>query len=212
MNDLASLRRDYSLTSLDESEVAMDPLEQFDRWFSEAQRAGVSEPNAMTLATASADGTPSARTVLLKGFDPRGFIFFTSYESQKGVELTANPKASLVFFWQPLERQVLISGEVTRLDRSESEAYFHQRPRLSQLGAWASLQSRAVASRAALEQRFVEVEARFVGQEILCPPSWGGFVLAPVRIEFWQGRPNRLHDRIRYLHGEQGWSIGRIYP
>lgn len=212
MNDLASLRRDYTLASLEEGDVATDPFEQFGRWFGEAERAEVGEPNAMTLATADASGFPSARTVLLKGFDARGFVFFTNYESQKGAELTSNPRASLVFFWQPIERQVVISGTVTRVERSESEAYFQQRPRLSQLGAWASSQSRSVASRATLEQQFREVEARYEGQGVPCPPHWGGFRVAPVRIEFWQGRRSRLHDRIRYVRGEQGWSIERICP
>jgi pyridoxamine 5'-phosphate oxidase len=158
MTDLASLRRDYTLASLDESEVHVDPFEQFSRWFDEARRAEVGEPNAMTLATATAEGVPSARTVLLKSFDPRGFVFFTNHDSQKGAELARNPRASLVFFWQPIERQVLIAGAVARVAREESEAYFLQRPRLSQLGAWASAQSQGVPSRKTLEDRFAEVE------------------------------------------------------
>lgn len=212
MTDLASLRRDYTLASLDESEVHEDPFEQFSRWFDEARRAEVGEPNAMTLATATAEGVPSARTVLLKSFDPRGFVFFTNHDSQKGTELTRNPRASLVFFWQPIERQVLIAGTVARVAREESEDYFRQRPRLSQLGAWASAQSQVVPSRRALEDRFAEVEARFAGQEIPCPPHWGGFRLAPTHIEFWQGRRSRLHDRIRYVRKGEGWLVERVCP
>ncbi|MDW8249461.1 MAG: pyridoxamine 5'-phosphate oxidase, partial [Myxococcales bacterium] len=212
MTDLASLRRDYTLASLDESEVHPNPFQQFVRWFDEARRAEVDEPNAMTLATADTEGRPSARTVLLKNVDDRGFVFFTNYESRKGVELTSNPHAALVFFWAPIERQVTIAGTVTPVAREESETYFRQRPRLSQLGAWASAQSQVVVSRAILEARFAEFEVRYRDQEVPCPPHWGGFRLTPTRLEFWQGRRNRLHDRIQYTRLDDGWRIERLCP
>ena len=167
----------------------------------------------MVLATTTQDGQPSARTVLLKGVEKRGFIFFTNYDSRKGKELAENPNAALVFYWPDLERQVCVAGKVTKLPFAESEAYFRSRPKGSQLAAWASDQSSAVSDRETLEQQWREMEARFTGQDIPCPPNWGGYVLSPARIEFWQGRPNRLHDRFRYTLQEDGsWTIERLAP
>jgi pyridoxamine 5'-phosphate oxidase len=186
---------------------------EFARWFAEAQEAQVAEPNAMTLATASADGAPSARIVLLKAFDERGFVFFTDYRSRKGGELEANPRAALVFFWQELERQVRITGGVTLTSHEESERYFGSRPLGSRLGAWASHQSRVIPGRAVLEKDLSEVEQRFAEGSVPLPPYWGGYRLLPDTVEFWQGRENRLHDRIRYLR-EAGkeWRIERLSP
>jgi pyridoxamine 5'-phosphate oxidase len=210
---ITDLRRSYARARLDESEVSHDPIVQFTRWFAEAQEAQVPEPNAMTLATASADGAPSARMVLLKGFDERGFVFFGDYRSQKGRELDQNPYAALVFYWGELERQVRITGAVSLASREESERYFRSRPLGSRLGAWASNQSRVIPSRAALESDLCEVEARFPDGNVPLPDYWGGFRLAPETIEFWQGRINRLHDRIRYSRVEGGgWRIERLSP
>jgi len=211
MDDLASLRRDYALATLDELEVTPDPMEQFARWFADARRAGVDEPNAMTLGTADEHGFPSGRTVLLKGADERGFVFFTNYESRKGRELAQNPRASLVFFWKPIERQICVAGTIERTSRAESEEYFEKRPAESQLGAWASAQSRPVASRLDLEARLTEARARFP-EKIPCPPHWGGYRLTPTRVEFWQGRTGRLHDRIGYTRDGGAWRIERLAP
>lgn len=206
------LRREYMKKSLSEDEVADNPVKQFALWFREALAADLPDANAMTLATASAEGKPSARIVLLKGFDENGIHFYTNYQSRKGRELEENPYAALCFYWQGLERQVRIEGSVKKASREDSAAYFKKRPRLSRLGAWASSQSREVESREALEQRFKKVKNRFEGQDIPLPDFWGGFILQPSQIEFWQGRPGRLHDRVLYRKIKTGWEIVRLSP
>jgi len=210
---LADLRREYTQTGLSESDVDSDPLAQFQKWFQQCFDAGVLEPNAGVLATATRSGRPSARTMLLKGVDTRGFSFFTNYESRKGKQLAENPQATLVFPWLALERQVIVSGAVTKLSREESEAYFNVRPRGNRLGAWTSRQSSVVGSRTELEERLRAVESQYPGEAIPTPPNWGGFLLAPDEIEFWQGRPNRLHDRLQYVKTDAGvWRIQRLSP
>jgi pyridoxamine 5'-phosphate oxidase len=209
---IGDLRRDYAKARLDESSVSADPIVEFARWFDEAVKAELHEPNAMTLATATADGTPSARIVLLKGFDERGFVFFTDYRSRKGTELAENPRAALVFYWPELERQVRIGGSTTQTDRPESEAYFRSRPRGSRLGAWISHQSQVIAGRQQLDERVPELERRYPGDDVPLPPYWGGFRLRPESIEFWQGRASRLHDRIRYVRTDDRWRIERLSP
>jgi pyridoxamine 5'-phosphate oxidase len=211
MMTLANERTEYGQGSLNESTVAAEPLAQFRDWYQQALTAAVPEPNAMTLATA-ADGLPSARIVLLKGVDDRGFLFFTDYRSQKGSELERNPQAALVFFWQPLERQVRVVGSVERVSRSESEAYFESRPEGSKLGAWTSWQSRVIADRTVLERSLAEVTARFQGQPVPCPPEWGGYRVIPDAVEFWQGRENRLHDRVRFRRDAGRWHRDRLSP
>jgi pyridoxamine 5'-phosphate oxidase len=210
--DLAALRRDYSLAALSEAEVHADPIRQFEAWFADALAAQVLEPNAMTLATASSDGVPSARIVLLKGVDAQGFVFFTDYRSRKGAELTENPLAALVFLWKEIERQVRVSGAVSRVTVAESEAYYRSRPLGSRLGAWTSHQSSVIASRAELEARLLEVSARFADGDVPLPPYWGGYRVVPDEVEFWQGRPNRLHDRLRYERRAGAWVISRLSP
>ena len=215
MSDLADLRQEYARAELSRDHVTDDPIEQFRDWFDDVQDSEVEEPNAMTLATAAADGTPSARIVLLKGLDERGFHFYTNYESRKGTDLSQNPHAALVFWWTPLERQVRIEGRVEQLPDEESTAYFHRRPRGAQLGAWASPQSHVVESREALEQNLEEVAAEYEDRdEIPRPAHWGGYVVRPTEIEFWQGRPNRLHHRLRYRRAsaEDDWTLERLAP
>ncbi len=209
---LADLRREYARARLDETTISRDPVTEFARWFEEAVKAEVQEPNAMTLATATRDGVPSARIVLLKGFDQRGFVFFTDYRSRKGAELEGNPRAALVFYWGELERQVRITGEVSPVDREESEAYFRTRPRGSRLGAWISHQSQVISSRKQLEDRLPEMERKYPGDDVPLPPYWGGFRVVPEAVEFWQGRPSPLHDRIRYVRNGDGWRIERLSP
>jgi pyridoxamine 5'-phosphate oxidase len=211
---IPSLRKEYRLGDLDRAALDPDPVVQFGRWFEEAVRAGLPEPNAMTLATASAEGRPSARVVLLKGLDARGFVFYTNYESRKGAELAANPWAALVFYWGPLERQVRVEGRVARTSREESEAYFRSRPLGSRLGASASAQSRVLPDRETLERRVAELQARHGDGEVPLPDFWGGYRLAPDVLELWQGRPDRLHDRFRYTRrdGAPSWTIERLSP
>jgi pyridoxamine 5'-phosphate oxidase len=210
---LAQLRREYTLAGLTEHEVDPDPLRQFQKWFREALDAGIREPNAMVLATVEPRGHPSTRTMLLKGADERGFSFFTNYQSRKGRDLASNPHASVTFPWLELERQVCIEGTVTRLSREESQEYYNARPRGSRLGAWVSQQSSVISGRDFLESRLKELEAQYPGEEIPAPPNWGGYVLVPDRMEFWQGRPNRLHDRICYTRKADGsWRIDRLSP
>lgn len=210
--DLASLRAEYQLAGLDESDLEPDPFAMFSDWFDAARTAGVLEPNAMVLATVSADGVPSGRTVLLKGLTGHGFVFFTNYESRKARELAANPHCSLVFGWYELQRQVRIEGVASRIPRAETEAYFAGRPRDSQLGAWASTQSAVVGSRAELEAAYAEVEARYAGVEVPAPPHWGGYLVTPERVEFWQGRRSRMHDRLAYRRDGSGWAVDRLAP
>jgi len=209
---IADLRRDYARESLDEQNVALDPIAQFSRWFQEAMGSACAEPNAMTLATAEQDGRPSARIVLLKGFDARGFVFFTNYRSRKGRELALNPQGALLFHWIELERQVRIEGEVEMVAREESDEYYASRPLGSRLGAWASPQSEVIARREELQSRLSEVSAKF-GDDPPRPEHWGGYRLAPDIVEFWQGRPNRLHDRVRYIRESATvWKIERLAP
>ena len=232
---IADLRREYKLTELRRRDLDPDPIVQFRVWFDQARGAraggrlrkffvrlykamfllGGAEQvdlNAMTLATVDAQGHPSARVVLLKGVDERGFVFYTNYHSRKGLEIQGNPQAAMVFYWADLEREVCIAGTVTQLPPAESDNYFRSRPRGSQIAAWASQQSEVVPDRAALDHAWTQAEARFHGQEVPRPPHWGGYVLRPDRIEFWQGRANRLHDRFRYLREQGGWWLDRLAP
>ncbi|MDP8947292.1 MAG: pyridoxamine 5'-phosphate oxidase [Actinomycetota bacterium] len=213
MDRIAHLRKEYTRAGLKESEADPNPIEQFRTWFDVALTSNLHEPNAMALATATLDGRPSARVVLLKDFDERGFVFYTNYEGRKGEELEANPQCALLFYWGELERQVRVEGRVRRVPDKESDAYFAGRPRGSQLGAWASEQSRPVGDRGALEQRLRELEAEYEGREVPRPPFWGGYRVEPETIEFWQGRENRVHDRLVYRRSEDGgWRRGRLQP
>jgi pyridoxamine 5'-phosphate oxidase len=233
---IAEVRREYNLTGLRRSDLEADPINQFKKWFDQASGARTSgkvrkffirlykrllmasgaEPldlTAMTLATADKQGRPSARVVLLKGVDQRGFVFYTNYESRKGQELAENSHAAIVFYWPDQERQVCVAGELNKVPEAESDAYFKARPRGSRLAAWASKQSAVIRDRTALEERWKQVEAQYAGQEVPRPPFWGGYLLSPTRIEFWQGRPNRLHDRFRYTRQpDKTWLIERLSP
>lgn len=204
-------RIEYRQGRLDESTVAPEPLAQFREWYQAAVDAAVPEPNVMTLATAI-EGRPSARVMLLKGVDDRGFVFFTDYRSQKGTDLDRNPEAALVFFWQPLERQVRVVGPVERVSRAESEGYFDSRPEGSKLGAWTSHQSSPIPDRGVLDRALADAETRFRGQSVPCPSHWGGYRVIPDAVEFWQGRPSRLHDRIRYRRDAGLWVRDRLSP
>lgn len=209
--DLAQLRNDYALKSLDERDVDADPMKQFGVWMVEAIHAQAPEPTAMTLATASAKGRPAARIVLLKGVDPRGFVFYTNYASRKGRELAANPQAALTFLWKELERQVRIEGSVEKVSTAESNAYYATRPLGSRIGAWASPQSETIENRAWLEKRWEEL-GRQHGENPPLPPNWGGYRVIPDYLEFWQGRRSRLHDRIAYTRSGNAWKIARLAP
>jgi pyridoxamine 5'-phosphate oxidase len=209
---LADLRKDYSLAGLAEKDLARDPFRQFEKWFQEAEAAKIPEPNAMVLATATREGRPAARTVLLKGIDGRGLVFFSNYESRKGREIEANPQATLVFPWIALERQIIVEGALTRIAREESEAYFCTRPRASQLAAWGSQQSTVIPGRSVLEDTYRALDKKYAGQDVPTPPHWGGWRLAPETVEFWQGRRSRLHDRLRYRRGKDGWLVERLAP
>lgn len=213
-SSIADLRQNYTLAGLAEADLDSNPIQQFNLWFKQALAADLIEPNAMTLATATADGKPSARIVLLKGVSEQGFVFYTNYESQKGRELIANPYAALVFLWDKLERQVRIEGKVEKLSSAESAEYFHSRPKASQLGAWTSNQSQAIAKREVLEQKLASLQVQYSGEvTIPLPEHWGGFRVVPNRLEFWQGRPSRLHDRLVYeLEADGNWSISRLAP
>ena len=209
--DLAALRIEYQKARLDQGDLPGDPIIAFEHWFADAERAQAAEPTAMTLATVGPDGTPSARTVLLKGLDARGFAFFTDFRSRKGLDLDAHPRACLLFFWPELERQVRVTGDVTVVSETEAAAYFKLRPLGSRLGAWASHQSQVIPDRASLEARVAEMRKKF-GDDPPLPPHWGGFRVVPDEIEFWQGRESRLHDRLRYRKDETGWVVERLSP
>ncbi|MGV3756554.1 MAG: pyridoxamine 5'-phosphate oxidase [Verrucomicrobiota bacterium] len=210
---ISDLRREYSLGSLRRKDLLPDPIGQFRAWFDAATAAGILEPNAMTLSTVTSEGKPSARIVLLKAVDARGFSFFTNYESRKGRELAANPHAALTFLWKEMERQVRVEGTVTKVSAEESEAYFHSRPRNSRLGAWGSNQSEVIANREVLEKNMAEFQARYPGENVPLPPNWGGYMVKPESVEFWQGQRSRLHDRLVYRRQADGsWLVERLAP
>lgn len=211
-SNIADLRKEYTKNGLSEHELADHPLEQFQSWFDAALDSGLPEPNAMHLSTVSAEGRPSSRIVLLKELDDEGFVFYTNYHGKKGRDLAVNAFASLTFFWVDLERQVRIEGKVTKVSPQESDEYFAVRPRGSQIGAWVSHQSEIIPSRDILEQKQKEYEQQFAGKEVPRPSHWGGYCLAPDRVEFWQGRPSRLHDRIVYDLRDGKWAVSRLAP
>lgn len=211
--NIADIRRDYSHKSLSEKDVDANPIKQFAGWWDDAVHSKIDEVNAMTLATASVDALPSARIVLLKEFNEKGFVFFTNYESYKAKQMAENPKACLVFFWKELERQVRVTGLIEKIDSKQSDEYFQSRPEASRIGAWASPQSRVIESRHWIDEKFNELVKEMEGTHISRPPHWGGYIVKPVEIEFWQGRPSRLHDRIQYSLDENGgWKIERLAP
>lgn len=210
--DVSKLRQEYARSGLREENLSSDPIEQFRLWLSDAFDANLVEPNAMTLATATPDGIPSARVVLLRGFDERGFTFYTNYEGRKGEELASNPRAALVFYWGALERQARVEGSVSQVSEDESDSYFASRPRGSRIGAWASRQSEILDRREDLEERVEELEREYPGEVIPRPPFWGGFRVHHERVEFWQGRESRLHDRLLYVRDGDGWEIVRLQP
>lgn len=211
---IRKLRSDYSRMELNESEIAKDPVFQFELWMKEALAANVSEPHAMALSTVSADGKPSSRIVLLRGFSAQGFVFYTNYNSKKGMDIAKNPYASLNFFWPQIERQVRVEGRLEKVSSETSEKYFNSRPRESKIGAWVSEQSQVIKSREVLENKFAELSAKYPAEKVPCPPFWGGYLLKPSVIEFWQGRPNRLHDRILFTlsDDEISWNLQRLAP
>ncbi|WP_404366558.1 pyridoxamine 5'-phosphate oxidase [Marinobacter sp.] len=210
--DISDMRRDFESEGLDRDALDPEPSRQFEIWFEEARLAGILEPNAMSLATTGADGLPNLRTVLLKYFDDRGFVFYTNYGSRKARELAENPRAALLFPWIGLNRQVIIQGLVEKVSKAESLRYFSSRPRGSQIGAWVSDQSRVISSRGLLEQKVAEIKRKFGEGEIPLPSFWGGYRVVPQRIEFWQGRPSRLHDRFEYLRQDNDWHVQRLQP
>lgn len=209
---IADIRKDYKLKSLLEQDVKSNPVDQFSDWWNEAVSSQIEEVNAMTLATATQGGLPSARIVLLKGFTYEGFKFYTNYESHKGTELALNPHAALVFFWKELERQIRVEGTVEKLSEEDAEAYFKTRPAASRIGAWASPQSTTIAGRETIEENVLKYKAQFGEENIPKPPHWGGYIVRPLKIEFWQGRRSRLHDRIQYTRQNEDWKIERIAP
>ncbi|MGE0077479.1 MAG: pyridoxamine 5'-phosphate oxidase [Bacteroidales bacterium] len=210
--DIAKLRKEYSLKSLNEASVSKNPFMLFEQWLNEAIVADLPEPNAMTLATSSFEGKPSARVVLLKQFTIEGFSFFTNYESRKAKNLLQNPYAALVFYWSELERQVRVEGKVSKVNDKESDKYFNTRPEKSKIGAWASPQSKVIPSRRYLENLMTDYEEEFQKKNVVRPKNWGGYILQPSLVEFWQGRPNRLHDRIQYTFVNERWIIERLAP
>ena len=212
MDKIADIRKDYKLRTLEEAEVKVDAIEQFRTWWEEATSAEIEEPNAMTLATVDDEGAPSARIVLLKGLDADGFTFYTNYDSDKAHDMMQHNRVALLFFWKELERQVRVEGSVEKVPATESDEYFASRPRGSKIGAWASPQSKVIAGREVLEEKVTEAEAKFEGLEVDRPNNWGGYIVHPGSIEFWQGRSNRLHDRIKYVRENNGWKLVRLAP
>ena len=213
MKNIAAIRKEYIFQTLEESDTAGNPISQFENWWQQALESDIEEVNAMTLATVNANGKPSARIVLLKGFDENGFVFFTNYQSHKGSDINSNPNVSLVFFWKELERQVRIDGIAEAISAAESDIYFNSRPESSKIGAWASPQSTEIENRKVIENNAGKYEAEFNGKEITRPPHWGGYIVKPGKVEFWQGRPSRLHDRIVYmLNGKNEWKKVRLAP
>ncbi|CAN5476148.1 pyridoxamine 5'-phosphate oxidase [soil metagenome] len=213
MNNIADIRRDYRLQTLEETDVDINAIKQFTAWWQDAINSSIDEVNAFTLATATAEGKPSARIVLLKGYDDHGFFFFTNYASNKGEQLAQNGKVAMVFFWKELERQIRIEGEVEKINETESDSYFNSRPKGSRLGAWASPQSKQIANREVIEANVLKYEQKYPGENVPRPKHWGGYRIKPNLIEFWQGRSSRLHDRLQYtLNEENNWKIERLAP